>query len=64
MDQYYRLLHLHHEHYLLNYSKLLHDLYGAVIDKAEKLYNTWFLDQLSANWTAVAAEEASVVVTV
>lgn len=57
MDQYYRHLHLHYEHSLTHYKKSLHDLYGMIIDKAEKLYNTWYLDELGTNWTTVAGDD-------
>ncbi len=57
MDQYYRLLHEEYEQYLLHFDPALNDLYSSVIDQAEKLYNTTFLDGLGSNWTSICEEE-------
>lgn len=57
MDQYYRLLRKSYEHYLLKFDEALNDLYGNVVERAENLYNNWFLNELGRNWTDISCDE-------
>lgn len=57
MDTYYRLYHLCFSRSLSVSNEKLDDLFKVVTEKVEALYNGWFLNQLSSNWTNVCEEE-------
>ena len=57
MDTYYRYFHKSYADSLKAYNSSLHDLFSQVLDKVEGLYTTWFLAQLSSNWSSVSGDE-------
>lgn len=57
MDTYYRQFHLCFDHSLTVSNEALDDLFKHVVEKVEGLYNDWFLNQLSSNWSDVCADE-------
>ena len=57
MDTYYRQFHLCFNRSLTISNEVLDDLFKHVVEKVEGLYNSWFLNQLGANWTDVCKDE-------
>ena len=57
MDTYYRQFHLCFNRSLTVSNEVLDDLFKHVVEKVEGLYNSWFLNQLGANWTDVCKDE-------
>lgn len=57
MDTYYRQFHLCFDRSLTVSNEVLDDLFKHVVEKVEGLYNGWFLNQLSSNWSDVSADE-------
>ena len=57
MDAFYRLFHRSYCRSLKTYHAKLHDLFSHVTEKAEGLYQNWFLGQLGENWSKVCAAE-------
>ena len=51
MDSYYRAFHLEFQQAVHIMNAKLDDAFKAVADKVERLYNHWFLEQLSSCWT-------------
>ena len=56
MDTYYREFHKSYSESLKNYHEELSDLFTHVMEKVEGLYTTWFLGQLSNNWSDACAD--------
>ena len=57
MDTFYRRFHLCFNRSLIVSNEVLDDLFKHVVEKAEGLYNGWFLNQLGSNWSDVCADE-------
>lgn len=57
MDTYYRLFHRAYGESLKLYNETLTDLMNQVKDRVEGLYVTWFLGNLSSNWTGICEEQ-------
>lgn len=57
MDTYYRQFHLCFDRSLTASNDVLDDLFKHVVERVEGLYNSWFLNQLGANWTDVCKDE-------
>lgn len=57
MDTCYRQFHLCFNRSLTISNEVLDDLFKHVVEKVEGLYNSWFLNQLGANWTDVCKDE-------
>lgn len=57
MDTCYRQFHLCFNRSLTVSNEVLDDLFKHVVEKVEGLYNSWFLNQLGANWTDVCKDE-------
>lgn len=57
MDTYYRRFHLCFGRSLTVANEELDDLFKAVVEKAEGLYNGWFLDKLGSNWSDICADD-------
>ena len=59
MDSYYRHFHSSFSRSLKESSTVLEDLYKNVADYVENLYKTWYLDELSSQWTGIVKDELS-----